>query len=124
MGTRNLTTSRRTLYDRCIYYNRENTVKPSDIDKWIIDKLPAGEFYAKESNAKTVQANVHAGVFLIDLQNVVIETFDMIDIKRGSVVIFEDNKWLVRQIQLEEIHRKNQFRKDKIYKTYINLTKV
>jgi len=59
----NIYHSRRINYNRCLYWERDESGIGNE-DELIYKKKPSGVFYATESNVETNSMNMLAGVFM------------------------------------------------------------
>lgn len=118
-GSIDIYTSRRNEFDECAYWSRDDDEQ--DLSKYAYENDITGIFYAKEMSALSTQKNNVGGVFLYDEDSITIETSDIVSIKAGDIVRYDDKLWLVMSVQKKEIHKRKQFLKDSFYKTYIQL---
>lgn len=112
-------TSRRVNFDECKYWSRD--YDDDDLEEYTYKNNYSGIFWAKESNANTTEKNVIDGTFIYDESTITIETNDLISIKPGDIVKFEDKLWHVVNVQEREMHKSKQFLKMDLKKTYIQL---
>lgn len=120
-GVFDLWGSRRTSFERCEWYQR-NEKATRDLSKIVFNDKPSAVFYAKEANSATYQKQDLGGVFLADESIVMIETNDTLDgIKGGDKVKFRGNLWMVTSVQQTESHKQTQFISDTTKKTFISL---
>ena len=120
-GTVDIYHSRRTNYEECEYWARNESEMVGNASKWILNKVATDTFYAKESSVKECRMAQLANVFAFDENHITIDTDDDILIKRGYIVKYDDEIWMVENAQ-SKLHRKeSEFDKEKHYTTYINL---
>ena len=115
--------SRRGHFNKCVYYKRDEDNSVGDLTKWILETNPTGVFYAKEVSQKSNQENQVGNVILMDNHSITLETADeVMDIKRGYVVKYLGQCWLVTNVQFATRIKENEFQKEK-YTTYISLVR-
>lgn len=120
-GAFDLWGSRRTSFERCEWYQR-NEKATKDLSKIVFNDKPTAVFYAKEANSATYQKQDLGGVFLADESVVMIETSDAIEgIKGGDRVKFRNAMWMVTSVQQTESHKQTQFIEGTTKKTFISL---
>ncbi len=120
-GAFDLWGSRRTAFERCEWYQR-NEKATKDLSKIVFNDKPTAIFYAKEANSATYQKQDLGGVFLADESVVMIETSDAVyGIKGGDRVNFRNALWMVTSVQQTESHKQAQFIEGTTKKTYISL---
>ena len=122
MGNIDIYHSRRTNYEECIYWVRDESVAVGDLNQWVLKNKSNGVFYAKEVSPEYNQANPQANVFLFDKNIITLETDDDVDdIDRGCVVLYNGKPWMVDNVQ-RQLHRKeSQFDTEKHYKTIVSI---
>lgn len=121
MGTVDIYHSRRTNYEVCQYWKRNESEAIGNSSKWILDKIPEGTFYAKETTAKENRMAQLGNVFAFDENHITIETDDDIEIKRGYIVEYDYTHWIVENVQSRIHHKESEFDREKHYRVYINL---
>lgn len=120
-GAFDLWGSRRTSFERCEWYQR-NEKATKDLAKIVFNDKPSAIFYAKEANSATYQKQDLGGVFLADESIVMIETNDTLNgIKGGDKVKFRGVLWMVTSVQQTESHKQAQFIDKTTKKTFISL---
>lgn len=109
-----LFTSRRECFEKCMYWHR-NPNEDIDNDELVMSRKPSGIFYAKEITPHTVTNNIVAGSFMFDSSSIVLKTYDSItDIKNNCLVKYQDEVWIVEDVQKQHIRNKNsEFAKEK-----------
>ena len=116
--------SRRTNYHLCEYWIRDERTSTGTPSHWIMYKTPDGEFWAKiVSSTYNSQEQVN-NVWMLDSDKLNLETDDDVRIKRGDVVRFNDNLWLVETAQGKPHIKESEFNKEIHYKTTISLTRT
>jgi len=104
--------SRRTSFQRCVYYIRDEQRGSGDIEKLVLDKEPSGVFYAKEVSDYQQGSN-DVGNAMFDTNRVTIETADDISlIKKGCIVCFRNNFWFVDNVGLKQHPSLAQFKNE------------
>jgi hypothetical protein len=124
MGRVDLFHSRRINYDRCEYWVRDERDSTGSPSEWIMRNDKSGVFYARAISPENNQANVVSNVWMLDSNNITLETDDDIhEMTRGCIVKYDNDLWLVQGVQ-KSIHLKeSEFSKHKHYKYIINITK-
>ena len=116
--------SRRTNYYRCVYWVRDERTSTGNAAKWVLDKKCSGCFYAKPVSVESNQMNTINGTWALDRDNIAIETDDKVnDLKRGCIVKYDNNLWLVESIQAKIHLKKSEFSKHTDYRTTIIMTR-
>lgn len=124
MGTVDIYHSRRTNYEECEYWIRDERNKKALATDWVMKNSPSGTFFAKEVSPKTNRMNQSANVWAYDRDEITLETDDDVNfIKRGCIVKYDDELWIVDTNQ-RQIHRKeSEFDKEKHYRYIISMRK-
>lgn len=124
MGRVDLFHSRRTNYNKCVYWIRDERDASGSPQQWVNYKQPDGHFYARPISPKNSQMNVINGVWAMDTNHVTLETDDDVpNIARGCLVKYDDQLWLVESVQ-KQIHLKeSEFCKHTDYKYTISITR-
>ena len=86
-------TSRRTNFDECKYWKRDET--DSSLEDYVHEHRYSGIFYAKETTAQVGQKNIVGNMFMFDQNTATIETMDLVDISSGDIIKFQDELWIV-----------------------------
>lgn len=121
VGSIDLWGSRRTSFERCEWFTRDEKAT-KDLSKIVFDTKPKAVFYAKEANSASYQKQDIGGLFLGDESVVTISTTDCLDgIKGGDKVKFRGVLWNVTSVQQSEAHRQSQFLENTTKTTYIGL---
>lgn len=124
MGSVDLFHSRRVNYNRCEYWvrdERNKTSTPSDI---VYYNQSSGVFYAKVFSTFFNRQEDLNNVWLFDSNKVTLSTDDeVLDLKRGCVVKFNDKLWLVESTQRRMHKKESEFSKKISYQTIIALTR-
>ena len=124
MGNVDLFHSRRTNYNKCEYWIRDERDATGSPSQWILYNQSSGTFYAKPVSVRSNQANVLNGVWMLDNNRVTIESDDDIEgIARGCLVKYDEELWLVESVQKEKHHKESEFRKHPDYKYIISMTR-
>ena len=119
IGCINEYSSRRDNFDLCTYWNRDND--DYDLTELTHSVKPSGKFYAKEISPYTYRKQEISGSFLFDEATITIETNDVVDIKSGDIVKYDEEFWHVLDVQKKEIHKHKQFINVKYATTYLRL---
>lgn len=124
MGRIDLFHSRRTNYFRCEFWIRDEKTSTGNAAKWVLENKSSGVFYAKPVSVKSNQMNTINGVWALDRDNIAIETDDEVqELKRGCIVKYDDELWLVESVQCEIHLKESEFSKHTDYKTTIAMTR-
>ena len=118
-GCINTRQSRRTRFNRCLYWKRDKSVK--DLAEYKHLKAYDGIFYAKEENSHISRNNVVGGAFMFNENYITISTSDDVNIDSEDIVEFESKLWRVSSVQVKEIHKQSQFLKQVDRITYLEL---
>lgn len=122
MGNVDIYHSRRTNYEECLYWVRDERQSVGDLSQWILKNVPSGKFYAREVNPLYNQENAVVNSMMFDKNTISLETDDDVDdITRGCVVMYNGKPWIVDSVQ-RVLHRKeSQFSSEKHYKVTVNI---
>lgn len=102
--------SRRNKFKLCTYWVRDEKNSVGDLTEWVLKNKPAGQFYANEINALTLNKGQVNNVIAYDESNVALETNDQIkDIKVGCVVQYLGHLWIVVGVQSLAHNKENEF---------------
>ena len=124
MGRVDLFHSRRSNYNKCKFWIRDERNQSGSPSQWVLMNQPSGWFYAKPISVKSNQANVVNGTWMLDSNHITLETDDDVpDIKRGCIVEYDNQNWLVEAVQREVHNKESEFCKHIDYKYIIALTK-
>lgn len=118
-GCCNIYTSRRTNFEECLYWKRDDQDK--DLETYTHENKSSGRFFAKEISPLAKKKLVIGGVFMFDSKTIMLETNDSVEINAGDIVKYENKLWNVSDVQELEFHKNSQFMKKVDYKTYISL---
>jgi hypothetical protein len=112
--------SRRDLFVECEYWLRDTNSDPNELI--YKSRNPNGTFDAKIPDTETLGKQILGGVFMFDTTNLMLETTDDIHmLKENDVVRYQNNFYMVEQIQKVAIRRNAQFFDDVQYKYYLSL---
>lgn len=124
MGTVDIYHSRRTNYEECIYWIRDERNSRGPASEWILKNEPSGAFLAKEASPKNRKMMQSANVFAYDRDDITLECDDDIHfITRGSIIQYDDEIWIVDAVQRITHRKESEFDKEKHYKYIINMRK-
>lgn len=118
----NIYRPRRGKFRLCEFWLRDESNYVGDLSKWVIDKKPSGQFYAKPISEKTTNSQQLSNVFMFDQDNITLETEDEINIKRGAVVKYAGKYWMVDSFQLRPHLKETEFIEEE-YTTFIRIRK-
>ena len=119
-GSIDIYNNRRTYHDKCYFWKRDED-KP--LEEYREDKKSATLFYSKEVSSILQDKNTVNGMFMFDSDTLTIATPDFIDIKAGDVVLFDEEMWRVRNVQIAKKHCQQAFGRKVSRITYIQLKK-
>lgn len=120
-GCINEFTSRRTNFDVCKYWKRNEN--DSSLEEYVHEHHYSGIFYAKEATAQMGQKNIIGNMFMFDQNTATIETMDSVDISAGDIIEFQDGLWIVSSVQKSMNNKSKQFLRNGYFKTYIQMRK-
>lgn len=122
MGNIDLFHSRRTNYNRCEYWVRDERDSSGTPEQWVLMKQSSGHFYAKPVSPKSNQMDVINGVWAFDDNHITLETDDdIVDVVRGCIVKYDDLLWLVETVQKQVHHKESEFNRHLDYRYTISL---
>lgn len=124
MGNVDLFHSRRTNHHKCDYWVRDERTASGTPEEWVYKNAKTGSFWAKIIETENNQMNVINGMWALDSNNLTLETTDDVyDLKRGSLVRFDDNLWLVGNVQRKPYNKESEFSKKITYRYFIPITR-
>lgn len=124
MGSIDIYHSRRTNYAECYYWNRNESDRVGDASNWIVNNAPSGSFYAKEISPQYNQQQQISNAFLYDANTISLQTDDDIeDMKRGCIVKYNNDVWMVESIQKQPHRKESAMCIDIEYRYIISLRK-
>lgn len=95
--------SRRTMFNRCVYWNVSGQRAAEDI---VMDTEPSGIFYAKEISPNANRPQEIMNIFMFDDNTITLLTEDNVsDMKKNSIVRYAGQLWRVTNIS-RSIHLK------------------
>lgn len=118
---RDLFTSRREYFERCVYWalDEEEYIKDNEI---AYQMLPTGFFNAKQVSGEENTPQVVGGAFMFDSNTITLKTNDYIeDIKKNFLVEYKEEVWRVVNVQKVPIRKENQFHNKIKYTYYLRL---
>lgn len=118
-GYIDLTMGKRTHFHECLFWRRDD--KNKSLEELTHEKAPDGRFYARQENNRTNNANIVAGMFMFDNENIMLSTYDKIEIRKNDIVKYENVYWNVDNVQYVEIHKNNEFMRKPSIRTYLQL---
>ena len=115
--------SKRVSFNTAYYYtqitdenivNREELVHNTEYD---------GKFRVQEENGESDNQQQIGGVFLFERRNITLKTYANIyeKLKRGDLILYKKNVWIVSDIRRDPLQRRNQYNKKDYFITYIDL---
>lgn len=114
--------SRRGKFRKCFYWLRNNK---EPVEALIHDISPTGIFYAVEASVISKVSNNIYGRILFDKQTVTLMTDDDIeDITQNCVIKYNDQIWLVIDVQIELHMKETQFSKKQHATRFLTLRRA
>jgi hypothetical protein len=95
-----LRTSRRTNYERCVYYS--NKYSRQEIAEKIAE--PSGVFYAKEGDFSQSK-DEYQNIMRRNTDRTTLNTTDEVSIKVDDWVLYEDKLWIVDSVSFRKEER-------------------
>ena len=117
-GYTDLRLGRRGHFDRCKYWVRNDEYK--DLSEYKLEK-PSGIFYAERVNAKTLQKMAVNNSFLFDESLETIKTRSAIEINAGDIVEFDEEVYIVQNVQEIYVCKNEQFMRRSAKEIYIQM---
>ena len=119
-GTINIYTSRRTYKRECKWFNQ----KKENSEKLEYEEFPSGVFYAKEVSPNTFNKTIIAGVLQFNSSELTLETIDDVSsLVPNCKVLYDNDYWIVNNVQRNMIKKQSEFSKKPSVITYISLRK-
>lgn len=113
--------TRRGKFKLCKYFLRDENEFVGDLSVYVLQKKPAGIFYAIEVNNRNLNRGELNNMLSFDENIITIETNDNVKgIKYGSIVEYLGHAWNVVSVQQTIHHKEAEFGSDE-YTTYIAL---
>lgn len=111
--------TRRTNFKKCYYYVRDKSI--ADLSKYVLEKKPAGFFYAKPFTPNSRQNQDLANVFRMSEHQFTIMTEDDVDsLEENNIVLYDGKPYVAIHVQRKEHIKEGQFGHGH-YTTYIAL---
>ena len=122
MGTVDIFYSRRTAFQECKYWIRDERAVIGNASEWILKNVESGTFWAREISPQYNQFGQVGNSFQYNKDGVTLECEDDIsDIKVGSIVLYNNKAWIVDNVQREIRHKESEFNIDTNYKYIISI---
>lgn len=121
VGSTNLLLGRRGNFERCKYWVRDED--DEDLSQYTYENEPSGIFYAEEVTSEDLRKMVVNGVFMFDESLITLQTKGSVILKKGDLVEYEEDIWIVQTSQVKKVHKNEQFMKRPSTTTYIQLKK-
>ena len=122
MGNVDIYHSRRTNFQECIYWTRDERTNVGNASQWIMQHSPSGSFYCREISPKYGQFNEIGNGFVFSKNGITLETDDDVhDIKEGDIVMYNGHAWFVDNTQFEVHKKETEFDIEMHYKSIITL---
>lgn len=118
-GCIDLLLGRRGDFEKCKYWIRDED--DEDLSQYVYETLPTGNFWAMEVSSEDLRKMVVNGVFMFDESLITIYTNGFIDLKKGDLVKFRDEVWIVQSCQSKRVRKSVQFMNHPPKRTYIQL---
>ena len=104
--------SRRDKFIKCKWYSQNENETYVGLDQIEYFRYPAGMFYAKEMNSYSLENPSLGDEFLVDANNVPLETSDDVKaIEINDLVEYEGLIWRVNSKTTKPVNKQRQFRK-------------
>lgn len=118
-GLMDMFVSRRTAFNECYYYKKfTNGVNGNTL---MYNDEPAGCFAAEEVNSYSTDSQ-QVGSLRTRSEHITLKTLDDISgTEIDDLVLYDDNKWRVTNIQKTKITKENQFMREVHWEYYISL---
>lgn len=124
----NIFNTRRTAHNFCEWWSRNKdsaNINPSD---YIYNTERTGCFWAEATSASTREKQNFGGVFLFDMDSIIIETYDNVTrMRAGDIVKYKGGVWRVTNIQYVNDKKREYFSDGDFdsanYVTYIQMKK-
>lgn len=118
-GCIDLLLGRRGDFEKCKYWIRDED--DEDLSQYVYEVSPTGSFYGTEVSPEDLRKMIVNNVFMFDESLVTIYTNGYIDLKKGDLVEFRDEIWIVQSCQSRRVRKSIQFMKNPSKRTYIQL---
>lgn len=118
-GCIDLLLGRRGDFEKCKYWVRDE--EDEDLSQYVYEVSPTGSFYGTEVSPEDLRKMIVNNVFMFDESLVTIYTNGYIDLKKGDLVEFRDEIWIVQSCQSKRVRKSIQFMKNPPKRTYIQL---
>ena len=118
-GCSNLILGRRGQFEKCNYWLRDESIKDLSVYKYQIK--PKGRFYANQitpMNEDKAQLN---NAFLYDTSAITLYTRNYVKLKKGDIVEFKGELWMVINCQYKETTKNQQFMSRPSIESYIQI---
>lgn len=120
-GCADLLLGRRGDFERCKYWVRNED--DEDLSQYLYEIEPDGIFYAEEITPEDLRKLTINGIFMFDESLITIYTNGSISLKKGDLVEFRGDIWVVQSCQTKRVQKNLQFMKRPSTKSYIQLKK-
>lgn len=109
----------RTEFDVCKYWVCDET--NVDWQEYTYNNQPTGKFNAEETTAKERKKLIINNSFMFNEDLITLKTKSQISIKKGDLVEYEGEIWIVESSQSRKVTKSNQFLTKPPVITYIQL---
>ncbi|MCR4661684.1 MAG: hypothetical protein K5765_06795 [Clostridia bacterium] len=93
----------------CRWWSR-NESDDYESDELVMNRIPSGQFFAKEMNAEQLMKINLGGSFRIDATHITIKSPDnLIGIKTDDLIEYEDEIWRITNVQKIKAKKQNSF---------------
>ena len=120
-GCVDLLLGRRGDFEKCKYWVRNED--DEDLSQYTYESAPDGTFYAEEVSTEDLRKMTINGIFMFDESLITIYTNGSISLKKGDLVGYRGDVWIVQSCQSKRIQKNLQFMKRASTKSYIQLKK-
>lgn len=118
-GCTNLLMGRRGHFDKCKYWVCDE--RNPDLSEYTYEHSPKGIFYAEETTAKERKKLVISNSFMFDEELITIKTKSQVTMKKGDLIEYEEELWIVQSFQTLKINKNNEFMRHPSTISYIQI---
>lgn len=118
-GSTNLLLGRRGQFNRCEYWIRDED--DEDLSQYTYENESSGVFYAEEVTSEDLRKMIVNGVFMFDESLITLQTKGSVSLKKGDLVRYDDDIWIVQSSQVKKTHKNEQFMRRPSTSTYVQI---
>ncbi len=119
IGSTDLLLGRRGHFNKCVYWIRDED--DEDLTEYTYNNEPSGYFYADEITSEDKRKLTINGVFMFDESLITLQTNGAISLKKGDIVKYNEDIWIVQSCQTKKMYKNEQFMKRASSVTYIQI---